>query len=165
MVWRAKTTIEPHGLDIGGTCVGPPAEGGEWMRDAIETRAEGLGGAWSRNTQDRVVGRAKTTIEPHGLDIGGTCVGPPAEGGGWMRDAVEARVEGLGGPGAGIPRMGWFSARNRISSRTGSISVGPAYIHRLAVVEGCGMWYRPELKGWRGLEPECPWVGGFGARN
>jgi hypothetical protein len=39
----------------------------------------------------------KTTIKPHGLDIGGTCVGPPAEGGGWMWDAVKAQIEGLGG--------------------------------------------------------------------
>ena len=56
-----------------------------------------------------------------------------------MRDTVEAQFAGLGGPGAEMPEVGRVGARNRISSRTGSISVGPECSHRLTVVEACGM--------------------------
>ena len=56
-----------------------------------------------------------------------------------MRDTVEAGVGGLGGPGAEMPEVGRFGVRNRISSRTGSISVGLACSHRLTMVEVCGI--------------------------
>jgi hypothetical protein len=56
-----------------------------------------------------------------------------------MQNAVEARVGGLGGPEAGMPEVERFGARNQISSRTGSISVGLACSHWLTVVEVCGI--------------------------
>jgi hypothetical protein len=119
-------SVEPLGLDINGTCLHPPVKGGGGMWDVFEAQVEGLGGPRAGIPKSGRIWRVIGKIEPRGLDIGGICVWPPAKGGRRMWDAAGARVEGLRGPGAGIPRMGWFGARKRPSSRTGAISVGSA---------------------------------------
>jgi hypothetical protein len=68
------------------------ANGGGGMRDAVETRVEGLGGPGAGMPESGRIWRAKLNTEPHGLDIGGNCVYPLAIGVGGMRDAIEARV-------------------------------------------------------------------------
>jgi len=63
-----------------------------------------------------------------------------------MLNATERRIEGLEALGPSMHEGGWFSARNRNSSRPGSISVGPARNDRKSVVGACFMRERGLLK-------------------
>ena len=89
-IWHMIGKIEPHGLGIGGICVWPPAEGGRRMWDAAGAQVEGLRGPGAGMPMGGRIWRAKLNIEPHGFDIGGTCVYSTANGGGGIRDAVQA---------------------------------------------------------------------------
>jgi hypothetical protein len=73
-VWRAKPNTEPHWLDIGGTCVYPPVNGGRDMRDAVEARVAGLRGPGAGMPMGERVGCAKPNIGRNALDICGTRV-------------------------------------------------------------------------------------------
>jgi hypothetical protein len=95
-IWRANPKIEPHGLDIGGTC-GIPLNGGKGRRgDAIVTELGGLEGLGDHVREGRRIWCAKPKMEPSGLDIGGTYGKPPANGSGGWWDAGEEPLEGLG---------------------------------------------------------------------
>jgi hypothetical protein len=95
-VWRARPTIEPSGLGIGGTCEKPLNSGSGKLGDMMETELAALEGPGARAREGRRIWRARPTIEPSGLDIGGTCGKPPANGSGDWWDAVEVLLGGLG---------------------------------------------------------------------
>ena len=52
----------------------------------------------------------RKSIKVLGLDISETYINPSATGGGWMGDTIGSQVEGLGGPGAEMPKVGRCSA-------------------------------------------------------
>jgi hypothetical protein len=85
---------------LGSISVGPAGNpqltvaGGCGMRERGQLKGWG---AWSpRCTRGAGLAR-ETENRAHGLDIGGTCGKPPADGSGGLWDAGEGPLEGLGG--------------------------------------------------------------------
>jgi hypothetical protein len=96
-IWCAKPNIERSALDIGGTCVYPPANNGVAMRGAVEAQVAGLGWPGARLPMGGRVWRAKLNIEHIALNIGRTCRKLPADGSGSLWDMGEVPLEGLEG--------------------------------------------------------------------
>jgi hypothetical protein len=105
-IWRAKSYIEPRGLDIGGTCVIPPVGGSGGLFEAGEPEVEALGGPGCDEREGGLVWCAKPKIERDALDIGGTCGLPPADGSRALCDAGEGPLQGLGGMEPDVHRGG-----------------------------------------------------------
>lgn len=78
----AGPKIEPHRLDISGTCRIPPEYGGGDLWDAGEGRLEGSWGLESILCEAGPVWRAKPNTGPNSLDIDGKYSELPGNGAG-----------------------------------------------------------------------------------
>jgi hypothetical protein len=116
--------IEPPGLDIGGTCVELPGNGGEDLWAARESAMTGWR-LWSPVCVRGACLAGETEYRapwaPYRWDVRGT-----ARERWWGPVGCEReRVDGLGALEPSKREGGLFSRRNQISSPGGSIPVGP----------------------------------------
>jgi len=111
--------------------------------------------AWGPVCTRGAAQRAKPKFEPLGLNIGGISGERSERPGGNMLNATERPIEGLGALGPNMHEGERFSARNRNSSRSGSISVESVKSGQQTAAGGHRMRVRGCLKSRGAWGPLC----------